>query len=130
MPTGRSLALFDLSVDETAQLHDLAGLRMLPHAIVQRAQNVLACTAGDANTATPLPTLRHANLRLLAQPGGALVWDHRLEDIHLGSFFSEKMLHPDRTFCADLCQDQSPVLLDGDRGVNPGAATAVLRLTL
>jgi putative transposase len=51
MPTGRPLALLELSADQAAQLQSLAGSRTLPHSIVQRAQIVLACAAGDTNTA-------------------------------------------------------------------------------
>jgi putative transposase len=51
MSTGRPLALLELSDDQAAQLQSLAGSRTLPHSIVQRAQIVLACAAGDTNTA-------------------------------------------------------------------------------
>jgi putative transposase len=40
-----------LSEDEVQQLQALANSRSLPHAIVQRAQIVLACGAGESNTA-------------------------------------------------------------------------------
>ena len=40
-----------LSEDEIQQLQALAGSRSLPHSIVQRAQIVLACGAGETNTA-------------------------------------------------------------------------------
>ena len=45
------MAPLELSVDEVSQLQSLAGSRTLPHSIVQRAQIVLACAAGDTNTA-------------------------------------------------------------------------------
>jgi putative transposase len=51
MATGRPMAPLELSVDEVSQLQSLAGSRTLPHSIVQRAQIVLACAAGDTNTA-------------------------------------------------------------------------------
>ena len=51
MPAGRPMAPLELSVDEVSQLQSLAGSRTLPHSIVQRAQIVLACAAGDTNTA-------------------------------------------------------------------------------
>jgi putative transposase len=41
----------DLSEDEVEQLQALAHSRSLPHSIVQRAQIVLACGAGEINTA-------------------------------------------------------------------------------
>jgi putative transposase len=40
-----------LSDDEVEQLQALASSRSLPHSIVQRAQIVLACGAGETNTA-------------------------------------------------------------------------------
>ena len=40
-----------LSDDEVQQLQALASSRSLPHSIVQRAQIVLACGAGETNTA-------------------------------------------------------------------------------
>ena len=39
-----------LSYDEVQQLQALAHSRSLPHSIVQRAQIVLACGAGETNT--------------------------------------------------------------------------------
>ena len=51
MPTGRPMAPLELSADEASQLQSLAGSRTLPHSIVQRAQIVLACAAGETNTA-------------------------------------------------------------------------------
>jgi putative transposase len=46
------MAPLELSVDELSQLQSLAGSRILPHSIVQRAQ-IVACAAGDTNTAVP-----------------------------------------------------------------------------
>jgi putative transposase len=40
-----------LSDDEVQQLQCIASSRSLPHSIVQRAQIVLACGAGETNTA-------------------------------------------------------------------------------
>ncbi|WP_010306342.1 hypothetical protein [Synechococcus sp. CB0101] len=40
-----------LSNDEDQQLQALASSRSLPHSIVQRAQIVLACGAGETNPA-------------------------------------------------------------------------------
>ncbi|HHG2225354.1 MULTISPECIES: IS630 family transposase [unclassified Synechococcus] len=51
MPVGRPMAPLELSADEVSQLKSLAGSRTLPHSIVQRAQIVLACAAGETNTA-------------------------------------------------------------------------------
>lgn len=51
MPVGRPMAPLNLTDDELSQLQSLAGSRSLPHSIVQRAQIVLACAAGDTNTA-------------------------------------------------------------------------------
>jgi putative transposase len=45
------MAPLELSADEASQLQSLAGSRTLPHSIVHRAQIVLACAAGDTNTA-------------------------------------------------------------------------------
>jgi putative transposase len=45
------MAPLELSADEISQLQSLAGSRTLPHSIVQRAQLVLACGAGETNTA-------------------------------------------------------------------------------
>ena len=39
-----------LGDDEVQQLQGIASSRSLPHAIVQRAQIVLACGAGETNT--------------------------------------------------------------------------------
>ncbi len=40
-----------LSDDEVQQLQEIASPRSLPHSIVQRARIVLACGAGETNTA-------------------------------------------------------------------------------
>jgi putative transposase len=48
---GRPMPPLVLSDDEVQQLQALANSRSLPHSIVQRAQIVLACGAGEANTA-------------------------------------------------------------------------------
>lgn len=48
---GRPMPPLELSEDEVQQLQALAHSRSLPHAIVQRAQIVLACGAGETNTA-------------------------------------------------------------------------------
>ena len=40
-----------LSEDEVQQLQSIASSRSLPNSIVQRAQIVLACVAGETNTA-------------------------------------------------------------------------------
>ncbi len=45
------MAPLELSADGVSQLQSLAGSRTWPHSIVQRAQIVLACAAGEANTA-------------------------------------------------------------------------------
>lgn len=51
MPTGRPLAPLELSADEAAQLQSQAGSKTLPLSIAQRARIVLACAAGESNTA-------------------------------------------------------------------------------
>ena len=51
MSVGRPIAPIELSADEVSQLQSLAGSRTLPHSIVQRAQIILACAAGETNTA-------------------------------------------------------------------------------
>jgi len=48
---GRPMPPLLLSDDEVQQLQALASSRSLPHSIVQRAQIVLACGAGETNTA-------------------------------------------------------------------------------
>ena len=50
MPLGRPMPPLVLSDDEIQQLQSLASSRSLPHSIVQRAQIVLACGAGETNT--------------------------------------------------------------------------------
>ncbi len=40
-----------LSEEELRQLQNIANSRSMPHSIVQRAQIVLACGAGESNTA-------------------------------------------------------------------------------
>ncbi len=48
---GRPMPPLILTEDEVQQLQALANSRSLPHSIVQRAQIVLACGAGETNTA-------------------------------------------------------------------------------
>ena len=50
MALGRPMPPLVLSDDEVQQLQALASSRSLPHSIVQRAQIVLACGAGETNT--------------------------------------------------------------------------------
>ena len=47
---GRPMPPLVLSEDEVQQLQALANSQSLPHSIVQRAQIVLACGAGETNT--------------------------------------------------------------------------------
>jgi len=51
MAVGRPIPPLVLSDDEVQQLQSIAYSRSLPHSIVQRAQIVLACAAGETNTA-------------------------------------------------------------------------------
>ena len=51
MAVGRPMPPLVLAGDEVQQLQALAHSRSLPHSIVQRAQIVLACGAGESNTA-------------------------------------------------------------------------------
>ena len=51
MALGRPIPPLVLSDDEVDQLQALAHSRSLAHSIVQRAQIVLACGAGETNTA-------------------------------------------------------------------------------
>ncbi|MFO8237760.1 MAG: IS630 family transposase [Prochlorococcaceae cyanobacterium] len=51
MALGRPMPPLVLSEDEVQQLQALANSRSLPHSIVRRAQIVLACGAGETNTA-------------------------------------------------------------------------------
>jgi hypothetical protein len=48
---GRPLPPLVLSDDEVQQLQGIGNSRSLPHSILQRAQIVLACWAGETNTA-------------------------------------------------------------------------------
>jgi putative transposase len=49
MPRGRPVASLSISEEEKAHLLSIANSRSLPHSIVQRAQIVLACAAGESN---------------------------------------------------------------------------------
>ena len=51
MAVGHPMPPLVLSDDEVQQLQSIANSRSLPHSIVQRAQIVLACGAGETNTA-------------------------------------------------------------------------------
>jgi len=51
MARGRPVAPVELSSDERRQLESLAHSRSLPHGLVQRAQIILACADGEANSA-------------------------------------------------------------------------------
>ncbi len=51
MALGRPMPPLVLSDDEVQQFQGIASSRSLPHSIVQRAQIVLACGAGESNTA-------------------------------------------------------------------------------
>lgn len=51
MPRGRPVAPIVLNDDERLQLLSLANSRALPHGLVRRAQIVLACADGEANSA-------------------------------------------------------------------------------
>ena len=50
MPRGRPVAPIVLTDDEKLQLLSLANSRSLPHGLVRRAQIVLACAEGEANS--------------------------------------------------------------------------------
>ena len=50
MALGRPMSPLVLTNDEVQQLQGIASSRSLPHSIVQRAQIVLACGAGETNT--------------------------------------------------------------------------------
>ena len=50
MALGRPMPPLVLRDDEVQQLQGIASSRSLPHSIVQRAQIVLACGAGETNT--------------------------------------------------------------------------------
>ena len=51
MALGRPLPPLVLSDEEVQQLQSIANSRSYPHSLVQRAQIVLACGAGETNTA-------------------------------------------------------------------------------
>jgi putative transposase len=51
MSVGRPMAPLERSADQISQLQSLAGSRTLPHSMMQRPQIVLACGAGETNTA-------------------------------------------------------------------------------
>lgn len=50
MARGRPVAPIQLNDEERTQLMSLAHFRSLPHGLVQRAQIVLACPDGEANS--------------------------------------------------------------------------------
>jgi len=50
MAAGRPMPPLVPTEDELQQLQSIANSRSLPHSIVQRAQIVLACGAGETNT--------------------------------------------------------------------------------
>ena len=50
MPLGRPMPPLVLSEDDVRGLQIIANSRSMPHALVQRAQIVLACGAGETNT--------------------------------------------------------------------------------
>ena len=50
MPVGRPMPPLELSEDDVRELQIIANSRSLPHSLVQRAQIVLACGAGETNT--------------------------------------------------------------------------------
>jgi putative transposase len=50
MAVGRPRPQLVLSDDEVQHLQSIANSRSLPYSIVQRAQIVLACGAGETNT--------------------------------------------------------------------------------
>ena len=50
MPVGRPMPPLALSEDDVRELQSIANSRSMPHALVQRAQIVLACGAGETNT--------------------------------------------------------------------------------
>ncbi len=49
MSVGRPIAPLVLSDEEIKQLQSISKSRSLPHSLVQRAQNILACGAGTMN---------------------------------------------------------------------------------
>lgn len=51
MPVGRPMPPLKLTEEELRQLQNIANSRSMPHSIVQRAQIVLACGAGESNPA-------------------------------------------------------------------------------
>ena len=51
MPVGRPMPPLALSEDDVRELQSIANSRSMPHPLVQRAQIVLACDAGETNTA-------------------------------------------------------------------------------
>jgi putative transposase len=55
MAVGRAMPPLVLSNDEVQQLQSVANSRSLPYWIVQRSQIVLACAAGETNTAISKP---------------------------------------------------------------------------
>jgi putative transposase len=50
MPIGRPMSPLALSENDVRELQGVANSRSLPHALVQRAQIVLACVTGETNT--------------------------------------------------------------------------------
>jgi len=80
-----------------------------------------------ASATPPLPRPLHAHLRLLAQSGGALVWDHHATRDPERQFLQRQGAdRQDRAVCGGLQQDQGPVQLDRHSGFNPGEAATTL----
>jgi len=57
---GRPMPPLALSEGEAQQLRSIASFRSLPHSIVQRAQILLACGAGESNTSIASRMLKDA----------------------------------------------------------------------
>lgn len=49
MPVGRPMPALQPSAEELSQLQRIASSRTMPHSLVQRAQIILACAAGESN---------------------------------------------------------------------------------
>ena len=79
-----------LSDYEVQQLQGIANSRSLPHSIVQRAQIVLACGAGETNTAIS----KRMGLTVLTVGK----WRKRYRDLGLGGLHDELMSGLPRTY--------------------------------
>jgi putative transposase len=90
-----------LSEDEVQQLQALASSRSLPHSIVQRAQIVLACGAGETNTAIA------QRMGLTGMTVGK--WRKRYRELGLEGLHDELRPGRPRTYEDDKVAEAAPI---------------------